>query len=274
MNNDINEIVNKMYYHISQRILNKKRQLKKTRTDITSDNNIQLLSSIMHNKRVQNRNPYLLNPSITQDIVSSLQFPSSYELIWGKKEDLASFFGDGINYLKSQEGAKSNTIKKCLHEYLPFAKVDAQYNNSHFTSPSDEQVREELSLVASSYLYACLHNDFEQYHYEFFKDKGTKKLNKWISLFFDTELFKLLKQFLKDNDDHGEKIYQLIKNIINYENEYLFDDMIYGAEGYFHLIATNSEEPIQDIRSEIISAGEKYIDTIIEAQEKTDPFFL
>ena len=65
----INSLTDEIYKKIAARILERKNKLGKTRKQITDQNSMYLLSNIMHNKRVKNRNPYLLNklPLKTRD---------------------------------------------------------------------------------------------------------------------------------------------------------------------------------------------------------------
>ncbi|MFM9785384.1 hypothetical protein, partial [Streptomyces scabiei] len=104
------------------------------RFQITDQNSVPLLSNVMHNKRIHNRNPYLLNSKITFDIVSKLKFKSSYELIWGENSELDSMlrniFNIGLEILQNQTDKNSELIENCYLEYLPYAKASAAYENA------------------------------------------------------------------------------------------------------------------------------------------------
>ena len=103
------------------RILNKKRDLKKKRFQITDVNNVQMLSNVMHNRIYEKRNPYLLNSKTTYDIVTNLNFKSSYDLIWGEDKELDSIlkavFQYGLNHLQATKNIKGELIENCLLEY-------------------------------------------------------------------------------------------------------------------------------------------------------------
>lgn len=83
---NFDNLTNIIYANIGKRISKQKKRLGKTRDDIYSD--VELLSNIMNNHRIRNRNPYLLTNAATQNIVKNLNFSSTYQLIWGKDDDL------------------------------------------------------------------------------------------------------------------------------------------------------------------------------------------
>ena len=97
MNKLIDELTEEIYQNIARRVLIRKKKLNMKRFQITDQNSVPLLSNVMHNKRIHNRNPYLLNSKITFDIVSKLKFKSSYELIWGENSELDSMLRNIFN---------------------------------------------------------------------------------------------------------------------------------------------------------------------------------
>lgn len=86
---NFDNLTNIIYTNIGKRISKQKKSLGKTRDDIYSD--VELLSNIMNNHRIQNRNPYLLTKTATQNIVKNLNFSSTYQLIWEKMMILILF---------------------------------------------------------------------------------------------------------------------------------------------------------------------------------------
>lgn len=275
MDNTIKELSEQIYSQISKRVLNRKKKAKKQRFKITDANNVQLLSNIMHNKRVKNRNPYLLNDKLTYDIVTNLNFSSAYELIWGSEDELPSnldaILETGINILMDTQAA---LINNCLYEYLPYCKAAAQYENAIDPMKPEIETMGELQQEAIMYLVYHLHSDASKLHLKFFKDKGTKKLDKNLNIFIQDYLPKLLEHLLNDTNYNGKRVYDLISSIVNYEKENLYEDISHGPEWFAHKPLSNSERPMMDVRNDVIEAGDKYIDTIIDEQKEIDPFFM
>lgn len=273
MNNKLNQVIETIYKNISQRIIIRKRELKETREDITNSSNVQLLSNIMHNKRIKRRNPYLLNSSITQDIVTNLKFPSTYELIWGpeseRNQQLLELFFIGIGFCEEKN---MDLIEQCRYEYLPYCKIAAEFEHATFDKPEVEDAGESQSQ-ANYYLYFNLKNTWTLKHKEFFSKKGTKKLDHQIKTFITMQLPDLLNNFIKDNNHYGLSTFNLISSIIQNENLTSYEEMIHGPEWYAHQPLTNSEKPVADIRNEVTDAGKKYIDSLVNEQIEMDDFF-
>lgn len=271
---EINQIMELIFNNISTRVANRKKQLKKTRSDITSESSIQLLSSIMNNQRIPNRNPYLLNASITDDIVSNLNFHSSYELIWGDHSDLDTLlkqiFYAGISLVEQNN---YNLIEECRLTYLPYAEASAKFN---FATELEKPDLEDLSgeqYHASEYVFFYINDNLKEEHKNFFSKSGTKKINKQLFNFINTTFPKLLSSFLSETNHQGKQVYDLMSSIIKYENEDIFESIAYGPEWFQHEPLTNSKIPLSDVRKNIINTGEKYIDAILNEQFETDSFF-
>lgn len=271
----IQNLSEQIYSRIGQRILCKKAVDKKRRFQITDANNVQLLSNIMHNKRIKNRNPYLLNDKITYDIVTNLHFSSSYELIWGSNEELSSILDaileTGIHILMESQFA---LIQKCLYEYLPYCKTAAQYEYAIDPMKPKNEIMGENQQAAITYLVYHLHDEASKAHWKFFKDKGTKKLDKNLTIFIQNYLPNLLTQLLSDTNNNGQRVYNLISSIVKYERESIYEDASHGPEWFVHQPLSNSEGPMMNVRKKVIKTGEKYIDAIINEQIEMDPFFI
>ncbi|TGY54979.1 hypothetical protein [Limosilactobacillus reuteri] len=270
--NKIDQIVELIFNNISTRVTNRKKQLKKTRSDITNESNVQLLSSIMNNQRVPSRNPYLLNASITDDIVSNLNFHSSYELIWGDHSDLdillKQIFYAGISLLK-----QNNLIEECRLTYLPYAKASAKFNFANELEKPDLETLVEEQEYASEYVFFYINDKLKEEHKNFFSKSGTKKINKQLFNFINTTFPRLFSNFLSETNHQGKQVYELMSSIIKYENEDIFESIAHGPEWFQHEPLTNSEIPLSDIRKNIINTGEKYIDALLNEQFETDYFF-
>lgn len=270
--NKIDQIVELIFNNISTRVTNRKKQLKKTRSDITNESNVQLLSSIMNNQRVPSRNPYLLNASITDDIVSNLNFYSSYELIWGDHSDLdillKQIFYAGISLLK-----QNNLIEECRLTYLPYAKASAKFNFANELEKPDLETLVEEQEYASEYVFFYINDKLKEEHKNFFSKSGTKKINKQLFNFINTTFPRLFSNFLSETNHQGKQVYELMSSIIKYENEDIFESIAHGPEWFQHEPLTNSEIPLSDVRKNIINTGEKYIDALLNEQFETDYFF-
>ena len=87
MNNKIiNDISSEVYIKISERLKAKKKKLKLTREQIFFFV-IPLVSRALNNRRIKNKNPYLLTPTLADAVVKIMKFKSTYELVWGEKEE-------------------------------------------------------------------------------------------------------------------------------------------------------------------------------------------
>lgn len=278
MADPINELTNQIYKNIALRILNRKEQLKKKRTDITDDNSVSMLSNVMHNKRIPNRNPYLLNHKIICDIVSKLNFKSAYYLIWGENKELEStletLFKYGLKYLQEESDLNKKLIENCLLEYLPYAKLTAEleYSFEPF-KPNREDVVSARS-TAIEHLYYGILSYFKEEHKKFFEEKETSKFTQNIIHFISKNMFELLKQYLNERDNQGQKAYSIMSKILSYESENEFDNISHGPEWFPYQPLTNSERPVMEIRQEVVDAGNKYIDAIVNEQKELDPFYL
>lgn len=119
----LNSLTDEIYKKIADRILERKNKLGKTREQITDDNSVQLLSNIMHNKRIKNRNPYLLNNKMSGDIVKNLNFNSSYELVWGSNKELEviieKIYELSLEYLQNKNDANKKLVEDSLLNYFP-----------------------------------------------------------------------------------------------------------------------------------------------------------
>lgn len=273
----INELTEEIYQNISQRVLSRKKKLGMKRFQITDVNSVQLLSNVMHNKRINNRNPYLLNSKITFDIVTNLKFKSSYELIWGESEELNSMlriiFRTGLKILQEQSGKNSKLIENCYLEYLPYAKATAGFEKAFQPFKPDIEDVAYAQSVAYTHLYYGVSEYLKNAHKKYFKDKETKKLPQNISNFINNEIIKLLHQYLKDNDNQGQRAYKIMSEIISYQSNNEFDSISHSPEWYPHQPLTNSERPLMEVRQEVVNAGNKYIDTIVNEQKELDPFY-
>ncbi len=273
---DINSLTDEIYKKIAARILERKNKLGKTRKQITDQNSMYLLSNIMHNKRVKNRNPYLLNNKMIGDIVKNLDFNSSYELIWGSNKELATIierlYELSLKYLQNKNDANKKLVEDSLLNYFPYAKLLAEYN--YAIEPLKPEV-EDIALahsMAIKHLYFEIDDIFQREHKKYFQNKITRNLPTTLVEFITKIVPNILMDYLKTHNE-GQTIYELISKIVSYESENINEEMANGPEWFEHQPLSYSEIPITEIRQEVINTGQAYIDAIINGQAETDPFY-
>lgn len=285
MNNNFNKLTNLIYSNIGKRIKAKKKISGKKRYEIYS--NVELLSNIINNHRIKSRNPYLLTNSATDDIVKNLNFSSNYQLIWGENDELDSIlhetFFTGLNYINSFSDPANKNLKHinslldaCLKDYLPFALCLAQSELGKIkdipeplAEPIDD-LFEKLTL-AEEHLYWYVKYEFAEMHLKYFKDMYIKKIDQKLAEFYIQELPKLFKNYLNNTDYAGQKAYNIMTDIFNYEIS-SFEDSFQSAEWLAHQPVTPSGRPISEIREKIIDAGNAYISVLIDAQKESEDF--
>lgn len=163
--NSIQELTEEIYTKIANRVLKRKQKLKVMNFQIIDGyyNREKLLSSIMHNKRIPKRNPYLLNDKISKCIVRNLKFSSQYELVWGKDSEydylMREVFETGVTYLEQSTEYiyyyVSDEIKKAHHEFF-FDKGTKKLDNR-----LEKYVVEEIPEVLKKYVSDSHNNGLE-----------------------------------------------------------------------------------------------------------------
>ena len=282
---NFDNLTNIIYTNIGKRISKQKKSLGKTRDDIYSD--VELLSNIMNNHRIQNRNPYLLTKTATQNIVKNLNFSSTYQLIWGEDDDLdlilrRTFF-TGLDYVNTFYNSSNNDLKHinnllddCLKDYLPFALHLAQSDLGEIKNIPEPLVKhiedfdDDLSL-AKEHLYWYTKDIFSELHLKYFKDAYIKKIDKKLADFYIQELPQLFKKYLNDTNYAGLKAYTVMTDIFRYEI-LNFNESFQSAEWLAHRPITSSGKPITEVQEKIINAGNAYIETLIAAQKEIENF--
>lgn len=286
LNNSIKALSGIIYRQISKRVMKRKKKLSLTNEQI-SGNNLQLVSNVIHNHRKSTRNPYLLTPQLIEDIMKSLKFTSTYELIWGSDSELDLLISAcalyGLRFLLSNSEDKV-LVEKCCYEYLPYAEDMAII--STLDSPVREGAYKDVEIMALSYIRYSLFDELKIAHKKFFYDKGTSKIDKQLVLFFENELTRLLHEFLSKRDLYGWKSYQLIRSVLKYEdivhienfppdyNDYAYKtDPIIGDKIRLPITVNKKPTKLMEIHSNLAEAGSDFIYEMVELQMQTDPFF-
>ena len=232
------KIDEEIYRMISQRVKYRKKDKKLQNIDILlSDPNV--VSNIVNNKRYK-KNPYLLTPAFTFEIVKNLKFTDSYTLIWGNKMERESYFGmlffTGMNYLLKKE---TRLIEKSLSYYVPYAydlairEWENRYGNGISLLFPNFKIEKgnEKSLLAMQLLYNHYKEEFFERHANYFSNLYTTKLDKKITNFFETELLDMISNGTLFN--RGKEFIDLILQTLSLTAEMTIDSLP-GDDSKFH----------------------------------------
>lgn len=268
----IHQLTECIYEGISQRVARKKKQLNKLRSDIVDTKRETLLSHVCNNKRYPKKNDYLLTPSIIEEIVENLEFENDLNLVWGADEErimfLEGLFYCGLAILES--GRNKVLIKNLFMNYLPFARSCAfiDEKNEHGDIEGlidrghehlDYNIKKENERIAKQRLFRHCREELIKQHEEFFRDKGTSKIDKEIKKFFETVLLDMLRE-IGEKEERGKNVYDLIRSIV-YDS--CTSWLIYM--NYIEDESRNSE--VHQRIGESFSKGMDYVDSIILVQK-------
>ncbi|MGT2625302.1 hypothetical protein [Streptococcus thoraltensis] len=293
-----NDIMEHVFTMISQRVSERKIAMKLRRVDISpSASGEQLISYIVNNRIIEDKNPYLLTPNIADDIVESLGFENVFSLIWGDKETRESYFFylfyKGMEYL---DESAPDVVNDCLLDYLPYARaraysdLDKEYFNQlseQLASPYfDKKAFKKSRDLAIARLYILYKNRFMLEHAHFFVTKYTTRLNDELKDFFEDNLYKMLSEFSQTSK--GKRTYLLIKEILEQSHEHLQwslsgsqsiyqdDNVIFDVDDFSDDIDTSIDEDAISIDlndtyqliAPIVETGHHYIEHLVESQEQ------
>lgn len=266
---ELDHFINKLYSDISISIKKEKEKHGLTNEQIAPDKE-KMLSHILNTNISKKHNPYLLpkpdynkkhkekalekfENNVTNRIVKTLEFKSSYNLVWGGYTDdnedtngnkdtdgnedyfnhLEDLFRIGIYYLyadnKSEKTKTSkkiiSIIKDTLRVYLPYAKVRAKIDaKRHFNLPISDKDIKELSYLeqdAITYAFDSIYDAFSEKHLDYFKEKVTFKIDSAIPKFYKIHLPSVLQQYVEHQDFYLTS-YKLMKYVYlqTYSPEY------------------------------------------------------
>lgn len=180
-----------------------------------------LLNCSIDKKR--KRNPWLVSDANLKIIADNLD-TTPYKLLWDNSYTtmglskpkfknahyiksghhvnpvaLGDLFKSGINYLLQTKYA--NIVNQALELYAPYTYVK-------YFEPDKIKTAKELAM---EFIFEDVKNDFLDEQEEFFKDKGTFKLNKQLREFYENKLVNLLKMYVESAPHFALKLVEVMK---------------------------------------------------------------
>ncbi|KXU01361.1 hypothetical protein SCODD09_01384 [Streptococcus constellatus] len=276
MNPTIEKITDDIYKGIAIRVKIAKNKMKLSRVRIMPFDP-GLVSNITNNRKEKVKNPYLLTPGATSDIIKNLRFKDQYALIWGEEDELdynlKLIFYYGLQYLKEIE---PKLIEDCLLGYFPFAKYKAYADyiadfelfcrylpDENRQSFLDTDVN-QLEGKAVDRIYWQVQEKFKQRHYDFFNEKYTTKIDKELEKFITTELQSLLKELTKFK--RGRVLYTFTMDLLN---DFEFEKL--RNEGLVKGFPANDR--LFEMALDDFDLGNNYIDSKIALQARYEGEF-
>lgn len=180
-----------------------------------------LLNCSIDKKR--KRNPWLVSDTNLKIIADNLD-TTPYKLLWDNSYTtmglskpkfknahyiksghhvnpvaLGDLFKSGINYLLQTKYA--NIVNQALELYAPYTYVK-------YFEPDKIKTAKKLAI---EFIFEDVKNDFLDEQEEFFKDKGTFKLNKQLREFYENKLVNLLQLYVESAPDFALKLVEVMK---------------------------------------------------------------
>ena len=298
-NEYINYLTSNIYTLISQRIKNKKKELKLTNEDISA-NDTPLVSRILNNRRLPTKNPYLLTPNLTDIITIKLKFGSNYEVIWGNPDEhfelLPYFFSQGFKYLLENDTYK-NKVNNALFFNLDYVSSKVNYDIAISLITNSLVKKTDEHAIIGLYEYyqnEAIYDFIKKYkkelyalHKKFFYSKYTTKLDQNIELFFKSILYKFV---YRHQSLQGHEFYNLLLQLNSFQDDAFFEEgkrmenyitdhaneistLPQERQDLINLGEISDPQYIQKDKAynnaykEIIQAGKKYIETITKNQK-------
>lgn len=180
-----------------------------------------LLNCSIDKKR--KRNPWLVSDTNLKIIADNLD-TTPYKLLWDNSYTtmglskpkfknahyiksghhvnpvaLGDLFKSGINYLLQTKYA--NIVNQALELYAPYTYVK-------YFEPDKIKTAKELAM---EFIFENVKGKFLKEQEEFFKDKGTFKLNKQLREFYENKLVNLLQLYVESAPDFALKLVEVMK---------------------------------------------------------------
>lgn len=180
-----------------------------------------LLNCSIDKKR--KRNPWLVSDTNLKIIADNLD-TTPYKLLWDNSYTtmglskpkfknahyiksghhvnpvaLGDLFKSGINYLLQTKYA--NIVNQALELYAPYTYVK-------YFEPDKIKTAKELAM---EFIFENVKGKFLKEQEEFFKDKGTFKLNKQLREFYENKLVNLLKMYVESAPHFALKLVEVMK---------------------------------------------------------------
>lgn len=212
-----------IYDMLSSRIKERKIQLKLQNKDICPSADVNLISAIIHNRRNEKKNKYLIPNGVKGTYISenttpfidviakNLKFNSTVEMLRGSYEELESYAGHFFfqlvkEALVDEDEETKEILTGILSDYIPYA-IAFTYNklldkhgqiasfvfNENFLSYIDEYDILETQAIARVYI--NMNDEFESLLDEFFTNQpDTLKLNRRLSTFMTEKVMPTMEK--------------------------------------------------------------------------------
>lgn len=258
---------------ICKRLNERKEELNISTKDLIPDNP-NLSSTILHNRKEPKKNPYLIPDTHISAIMSSLNFKSIKELLFGTDEEIESyayslFHALIIDTLEMDKDDKLKAIKKygkiydydifdklesVLRDYIPYALMCIYVENPDLSSfVFSEELSEVIDrgiLIKDEAIKRLYEDEYIKYSFTIWFIDNIVKRDSVVRLdkaFLDFVIMHLLPRLITVTSDEdmyslGNRVYKALTNLLN--------------EWEFH-ICNNLESRI------LISEREEYEKTVI-----------
>lgn len=165
---------------------------------LVSDTNLKIIADNL------DTTPYKLlwDNSYTTMGLSKPRFKNSHYIKSGHHVNpvaLGDLFRFGINYLLHSEN--EDIVTKSLELYGP-------YTFAQYFDPDKLKKAKELAM---EFIFEDIKSNFLKDQEEFFKDKGTFKLNKQLREFYENKLVNLLQLYVESAPDFALKLVEVMK---------------------------------------------------------------
>ena len=165
---------------------------------LVSDTNLKIIADNL------DTTPYKLlwDNSYTTMGLSKPRFKNSHYIKSGHHVNpvaLGDLFKSGINYLLQTKYA--NIVNQALELYAPYTYVK-------YFEPDKIKTAKELAM---EFIFENVKGKFLKEQEEFFKDKGTFKLNKQLREFYENKLVNLLQLYVESAPDFALKLVEVMK---------------------------------------------------------------
>ena len=277
------ETIELIYEVIATRIKTKKDILKLTNKEIITYGDDALVSHIIKNKRLSNKNPYLIPKGKVADIVDNLKFDSEKDLLWGTDEEIKHYLKYFFLLLITEalEGtflseSEKKVIDNKLRDYLPYALTAFYYEqkngdlenftflgtvlSTRFSCSIEEVAENRTAAIGRLFIF---NEDFFFEEMKSFTEraKDITKIDRILLNFLREKILPIFERIQAKYYDKLEQYFKDYSTIIGKGESQLLD------LDYYH----DSYEIIKrDTDNAFLKIDEIYISQLINIQKKED----
>lgn len=181
----------------------------------------------------------------------------------------------GVDYLtREQSSAIRDNVEKALNAYFPYARsiayvdsnkempveLDSRFNPDH----KNFNVLDMNYKNAVYYFYLKHKNEIRRSHTEFFKGKGTTKINSLIEQFFNTTFLDI---FDRNTSKDGERVYQLTIELLKLVDDLTFQELYGDTDSWRSLKNGKTKHQLDD---ELGDTVHNLINSLVNYQLSTE----